>query len=554
MPCPAQRALRHRFQQTGRLLIASCLAIAAPSLAEDWIYTVVEGDNLWDLSTRYLDTTMRYERLRQLNDIEYPRRMQPGTRIRVPMAWIRSNPVEAEIAAVAGQAQLFSSDGQMRRVEAPGVAIGLGDRLVTQANSSVAVRFADGSVVTVHQESEMAFDHLSAHGETGMVDSRLRLLDGRLDTRVTPAVGPGSRFEIHTPSAISAVRGTDYRAAVIEEGRVSNIEVTGGRVAVTGAQRSRLVRRGFGTQVALDAPPAKPRPLLPPPAPEPFPTPIRMLDEPLQWAAIDGARSYRAEIASDVGFDVLIFDRVVDRPRLRLPDLPDGDYQLRLRAIDELGLEGRDRVVALSLDTHPRPPVPLLPNDGQVLRGQTGDLRWTDSADAAAYRLEIARDPDFAELVARHDDLSSTLFETDQTLAPGVYYWRVSSLAADGELGPPSAVRFWDLKPIPDAVEAELAADDEQLVATWRSAGPGMRYQVQIARDTQFRDRALDEVIESPRLAIEQTPGQVRYLRVRVVEGDGYLGPWGAVQRIDPPYDPTVWMVPILGILGILLL
>jgi hypothetical protein len=281
---------------------------------------------------------------------------------------------------------------------------------------------------------------------------------------------------------------------------------------------------------------------------------MRILDEPIQWRAIDGARSYRAEIAGDVSFDVLIADRILDRPRLRLPDLPDGDYQLRLRAIDDLGLEGRDRIVALSLDTHPRPPVPLLPNDGQVLRGETGDLRWTDSADAAAYRLEIARDPGFDEVVARHDNLSGTTFRADPTMAPGIYFWRVSSVAADGELGPPGAVRSWELKPIPDAVEAELAADDDRLLATWRTAGPEARYQVQIARNAQFGDLVLDEVIESPRLVLEQTPGQVRFLRVRIVEEDGYRGPWGAVQRIDPPYDPFVWMVPILGILGILLL
>jgi len=46
----------------------------------------------------------------------------------------------------------------------------------------------------------------------------------------------------------------------------------------------------------------------------------------------------------------------------------------------------------------------------------------------------------------------------------------------------------------------------------------------------------------------------VRYLRVRSIEPDGYLGPWGTVQRIDPPPDPTAWMVPILGVLGIILL
>ena len=221
-----------------RAVIAGALALAGlPATAADWIYTVVDGDNLWDVSTRYLDTTLRYEQLRRLNNIERPRRMQPGTRIRVPMKWIRSNPARAMVAAIGGQATLMRQDGSQEHLDAAGAAIGLGDRLRTAAESSVAVRFADGSMVTLYEDSEMLFDHLSAHGETGMVDSRLRLIEGRLDTRVKPAVGPGSRFEIHTPSAISAVRGTAYRAATRESGRLSNIEVLEGRVAVAGASR-----------------------------------------------------------------------------------------------------------------------------------------------------------------------------------------------------------------------------------------------------------------------------------------------------------------------------
>ena len=209
-----------------RAVLAGALSLVAfPATAADWIYTVVDGDNLWDVSTRYLDTTLRYEQLRRLNNIERPRRMQPGTRIRVPMKWIRSNPARAMVAAIGGQATLMRQDGSQEDLDAAGAAIGLGDRLRTAAESSVAVRFADGSMVTLYEDSEMLFDHLSAHGETGMVDSRLRLIEGRLDTRVKPAVGPGSRFEIHTPSAISAVRGTAYRAATRESGRLSNIEV-----------------------------------------------------------------------------------------------------------------------------------------------------------------------------------------------------------------------------------------------------------------------------------------------------------------------------------------
>jgi hypothetical protein len=83
------------------LLLLSLLSL--PAVAADWIYTVVDGDNLWDLSERYLDSQLRFEQVRKLNNVEFPKRMQPGTRLRIPMKWIRSNPVPANIAATRGR-------------------------------------------------------------------------------------------------------------------------------------------------------------------------------------------------------------------------------------------------------------------------------------------------------------------------------------------------------------------------------------------------------------------------------------------------------------------
>jgi hypothetical protein len=535
-------------------LCASLLWLALPATASNWVYTVVEGDNLWDFSTRHLDSTLRYEPLRRLNNIEFPKRMRPGTRIRVPMKWIRSNPVEARVAALKGEVTLLrAGDGDPLTVQ-PETPIGLGDTIRTAANSSVAIRFADESVVTLHQNSRMHFDHLSAHGKTGMVDSRLRLIEGRLDTRVTPAVGPGSRFEIQTPSAISAVRGTEYRAAVAAEGSRSNIEVIEGRVTVSGADKARLVRGGFGTQITIDEPPSKPKPLLPPPRLEPIPERIRELNWALRWQAVDGASAYRVEIGVGDSLDVLAWEQRVDRPRLPLPDLADGDYRVRVRAIDADGLEGRDRIVQLTLDTHPRPPVPLQPAAGKVLRGEAAELRWSASADAASYLLEISADSAFEMPVARHERLSDSRFDSGLISEPGTYYWRISSIADDGEIGPASDVRHWVLKAKPEKVEATLSGGEDGLVASWRAAREPVKYQVQLAFDSDFGDLEFDRLTTEPRVEITPVQGQVRYLRVRIVEEDGYLGPWGTVQRIDPVEDPTAWYVPVLGVLGILLL
>jgi len=534
------------------LLLLGLLSL--PAVAADWIYTVVEGDNLWDLSEKHLDSELRFEQVRRLNNIEFPKRMRPGTRLRIPMKWIRSNPVPARIGAVDGKVELTRADGVEEAQVSAGTRIRLGDTVKTGTGSSVAVVFADGSAITLHSASEMRFDHLSAHGETGMVDSRLHLIDGRLDTRVKPATGPGSRFEIQTPSAISAVRGTEYRAAVTAEGQASNIEVLHGKVRVIGARKPRLVRAGFGTQITVGKAPTRPRKLLPAPKLDPVPERIRQLNWPLSWKALEKAQTYRAEISVDPTFATLAWEQLVNHPRVPLPNLPDGDYQIRVRGIDQHGLEGKDVVRSLRIDTHPQPPVSLHPRDGKTLRGVAAELKWTSSADADRYLLEIAADESFDRIVLSQTDLSSTDFEASGIVDPDTYHWRVTSIAADGELGPPGAPRSWQLKPIPEKVEPAIEPEDDRLVASWPRVSPDQSYQVQLAFDPKFVELEIDELVTEPKIAFDQMGAQVRYLRVRSIEPDGYLGPWGTVQRIDPPPDPTAWMVPILGVLGIILL
>lgn len=536
---------------TALVLVLSLAAKAEPG---EWIYTVTEDDNLWDISERYLDTATRFDALKRINNIQYPTRMRPGTRLRIPMKWVRSNPVPASVDRIAGQATLYTVGGGKGVVATAGSVIHLGDRLATGPDSSVAIRFADDTLVTVLENSVVRFDHLSAHGTTGMVDSRLNLLQGRMDARVIPASGPGSRFEIHTPSAISAVRGTEYRAAADEQGMLSRIEVLHGRVEVGAAKRKVLVAAGFGTRVETDKPPIRPRSLLPAPDAAPPPERIRQLNHTVSWEPLQGATAYRAEISEQQDFSTILWQQVDKYPRLAIPDLADGRYYLRVRGIDELGLEGLNANLPLWLDVRPLAPIPLAPVEGQVLRGSTPELQWADAPGADRYRLEIAADADFGEILVDRNDLQGTRFDTAALSQVGVYHWRLTSIAADGEHGPAGMARSWEIKPVPEQVSPEMEASDEYLFASWPESLPGASYRVQLASDDDFRDVLLDDIRSEPNIRFEQVVGRVRYLRVMAIAPDGYEGPWGVAQRVDPLPDKSVWAIPGLGILGFLLL
>lgn len=523
-------------------------------LGGEWVYTVVDGDTIWDISEKHLDRVGRFEQVRQLNGIDDPEHMQPGTRLRIPLAWVRTNAVPAVAAQVHGEVQLLKAGGESVPLQA-GDLIRLGDRVVTSPDSSVSFRFADDSSLSLKGNSQIRFDHLSAYGETGMVDTRLNLQRGRLETTVTPAVGAGSRFDIQTPSAISAVRGTDYRAAVEQGGDSSSIEVLQGRVAVSGAGRQRQVPGGYGTRIDVGRPPTPPRRLLPAPELDAIPEPVTQLGWRLSWARMPDAVSYRTELAAEPGFETLLWQELGRRPYVNLPDVPDGRYHLRVRAIDSLGLEGLNRSAEIDIDARPQPPLPLQPAEGRVVRGAGPELVWSRSDEADAYRLEIATDDSYRAPVLDRSGLTGERFDASDLAEPGLYYWRLRSLAADGEAGPPGVSRSYELKPQPPAVNAEVTADEQGLlIASWPEGAPGQRYQVQLANDRYFGDLARDELQTEPRMTIRPIKGQLRYLRVRIVEPDGYRGPWGATQQIVPIQDHGYWWVLLFGVIGILAL
>ena len=68
------------------------------------------------------------------------------------------------------------------------------------------------------------------------------------------------------------------------------------------------------------------------------------------------------------------------------------------------------------------PPTPLSPPDGVRLSGGDVVLSWTQNLDAAVYTVEIANDPDFADIV-RSEAVSATTLPL--TLGDDTYYWRV---------------------------------------------------------------------------------------------------------------------------------
>ncbi|MEW5754750.1 MAG: FecR domain-containing protein [Pseudomonadota bacterium] len=311
-----------------------------PASASDWIYTVRPGDTLWDVSGEYLQDFDLVEALQSLNGVEDPKRLQPGTRLRVPVHWLRVQPAPVRVLHVEGEAQL---DNEARLASlTQGMELRAGDAVQTGPNATVTLLFADGSHMVLRANSRLEFDTLRAYGKTGMVDTRARLLRGRAESDVKPIREPAGRFEIWTPAAVSAVRGTQFRIAVDQQTKVTRAEVVEGKVGLTADGAQALLRAGVGNMTAVGAAPQPPRPLLP--APDVSALPDRIKETPFKFTIprLAQASAYRMQISPAAQPAIVVYDQVLAAPELTSPELPSGKYRLKVRGIAADGLEGHD--------------------------------------------------------------------------------------------------------------------------------------------------------------------------------------------------------------------
>ncbi len=539
------------------LIFAVVLGCLAPTTqAQDWIYTVRPGDTLWDLADKYLTRGVAYTpRLQELNAVADPKRLQPGSRLRFPVRWLKQQPVPVKVISVQGEVTRVRAEDGSHTALANDALLHAGDSVITGAEANAVLEFADGSRLTLRGGSHLVLDALSAYGDTGMVDTRTRLQRGRIDNRVAPARGPGSRYEIHTPAAVSAVRGTDFRVSAEIQQPVSRTEVLTGGVAVTGEGRTRRVPASFGVVARAGKPPPPPRRLLERPDVSQLPDKLERVPVNLRWPALPGAVAYRVQVGKQEDFGQLFLDRTVTEPATGGFDLSeDGDYILRLRGVDDVALEGIDAVHRFTLDARPEPPVSVQPNDQVVLRDAQPQFKWSIPENARSYRFQLATTQDFAARVLDLDIEREGNFTPETPLVPGTYYWRLATRDQTGEVGPFGDSRTFTYTPPPPTPTPEPPnLDQSGLTFRWQAGMPGQRYHFQLARDPAFAEMIADEQLQENQFrVVEPTAGRY-YMRVATIDTDGFEGEFGTPQHFDVPYSRWWALVP-LGWLALILL
>ncbi|HEY0954847.1 MAG TPA: FecR domain-containing protein [Roseateles sp.] len=527
---------------TGLLLCGGWARAQTAAADADWPYRIQPGDTLITLTEAWLAPGKTWRDLQKLNRVPDPLRLMPGRTLRMPVAWLKREASVAEAQFTRGQ--VTRQRGGASEALVAGARLQSGDRITTGAQSSASLRFADGSRLLIPPESEVALEQLLVLGRGAIPAVRLGVQQGGADSRVAPNAQRVPLYEIRTPHVNLGVRGTEFR--VQTAGGATRMQVLSGAVAADGLKADVAAGHGLLAEgKALSVAPLLPAPDLSGLAPEAERLPLR-----LAWVGgPSGAATWRAQLYARGDFDRLLLDAQVGEPAVswnEARELPDGDYTLRVRAIDARGQEGLAANADVRLKARPEPPFIQAPAQGAVSYNGAMALAWTRNTAAPDVRLQIARDAQFKELVLQPPPLSAAGFEAK--LPDGAYHWRIASVEAGGRAGPFGDPQRFEIQPPPPApppAEPDLSGD--QLKLRWRADAGVVRYELEWAKDDKFEGADLKRIAtDKPEAAMAKPSAGKYFLRARGFNAAGAAGPWGQTQMIEVPYPRWLWLLPLL--------
>lgn len=129
---------------------------------------------------------------------------------------------EVQVSKIEGHPLVKFHDGGDWMLLGEDTPLFAGDAVRVPAKSRVEVITKDGDLTELQENTEVVF------GETRPLSFQLKLILGSILAKVSPQ--PRKRFQVHTPVAVAAVRGTEFGVAVDESGN-SEVGVTAGEVA-----------------------------------------------------------------------------------------------------------------------------------------------------------------------------------------------------------------------------------------------------------------------------------------------------------------------------------
>lgn len=429
---------------------------------KDWQYQVKINDSFAIIQRQYLNQYSDIDKLATYNNHPISKVFKPNQLLRIPVHLLKKQRKPVEVMLVVGDVSVISQGKALdvkankkpasKQVLVINSQLNEGDVVITGANSIAKLRFFDASVTVIQPNSSIEIAKSYQYTGLGEVVTELALSIGRTEVLANPNRNINSHFQIQTPSAVAAVRGTEFRVGVEGENRQLALQETlEGKVAFSASGSEVLVAQGFGSVAEFGKAPLPPVALPSAPDTTTFERKFEFLPITFALASQQNTVAWMSQLATDADFTNLVADKKVaviedQASILAFDDLPDGKYFLKLRAKEVSGLQGKDAIHSFEVAARPLAPNLLAPENNEVIKDANISFNWSLLEDRNKYFLQIAEDINFTNVVLvrvsvagqlqvnpkdfksvfRKDVSASETIDAKYAAKP--FYWRVSSI------------------------------------------------------------------------------------------------------------------------------
>lgn len=165
----------------------------------------------------------------------------------------------------------------------------------------------------------------------------------------------------------------------------------------------------------------------------------------LDWNNVPGATSYRVQLSTSPAFTTTIVNQLTgaaSQYQVTVPLAYNTTYYWRANAINAGGTSSWSEVWQFTtLIAPPTAPTLLLPVNNAAGVSLTPFMDWSDVSGATTYRLQVATNNTFANIVYNNTGITTSEFTLPSGYLIGStqYFWRVAAINSGGQ-GPYSAV------------------------------------------------------------------------------------------------------------------
>ncbi|WMW81172.1 FecR domain-containing protein [Undibacterium cyanobacteriorum] len=502
-------------------------------VAGDLVYYAQERDTLMSLAKQFTDKTAHWEAIGKRNNISNERAIPIGSAVIIPAELLTEEPAPARVAALAGTVSVIAKNGK-EEVLAVGSILAEGSQINTGKNGFVTLALVDESRVSIPSNSQALLAKIRVTKFTKSPRTEIKLLDGRVESQVSKLEANKGRFEVRSKLAIAGVRGTHFRVGVNETG-IAN-EVLEGGVAVGQVEKPNalVLPAGQGNIVSSSGVGQPIKLLAPPRLVDGYQLQAQVRPE-FKVEAVENGVDYRAQITRDAQALDVVAESMAQNQQFQFPEIADGQYFLRVTAIDTHRLEGMPSIFPFKVKATPAPPFPLAPK--HKIRIKTVEFKWTSIPNARSYHLQVAKDAAFQQLVLDQDQIATNNWKTD-AISLGDYYWRVATVMENEspsgkqvDQGPYSGPQSFRVL-AGQTVHPFVDKGSNTLEFTWPSES-GQRFLVQVASDVEFKKILFNQEVNQAKALMPRPESGFYYIRVRATDADRFIGAFSEPQKFE---------------------